>query len=52
MTNTGGSFHAEVFYRFNVSDNISFTPGVIFVSDVADTGEDLFIPVLRTSFRF
>ncbi|WP_316790135.1 iron uptake porin [Thermoleptolyngbya oregonensis] len=52
LTNTGGSFHAEVFYRFNVSDNISFTPGVIFVTDVADTGSDLFIPVLRTSFRF
>jgi len=50
--NTGGAFHAEAFYRFQVSDNISLTPGVIFVTDVADSGNDLFIPVLRTSFRF
>jgi hypothetical protein len=50
--NTGGSFHAEVFYRFPVSDNISLTPGVIFVSNVGDTNQDAFIGVLRTSFRF
>jgi hypothetical protein len=50
--NTGGSFHAEVFYRFPVSDNISLTPGVIFVSNIGDTNDDAFIGVLRTSFRF
>ncbi len=50
--NNAGAFHTEVFYRFAVSDNISVTPGVIWVSDVADTGDDIFIGVLRTSFRF
>jgi len=50
--NNAGAFHTEVFYRFAVSDNISVTPGVIWVSDVADTGDDIFIGVLRTSFKF
>ena len=50
--NNGGAFNTEVFYRFAVSDNISVTPGVIWVSDVADSGNDIFIGVLRTSFKF
>jgi hypothetical protein len=48
------SLHFETFYRFRVSDRISITPGLIFVSNPEHDADndDIFIGTLRTTFRF
>ena len=47
--------HVEALYKFNLNDNISITPGVIWLAapnQDADNNEDIFIGALRTTFTF
>ena len=48
------SLHIEAFYQFKLSDNISITPGVIWLTapDHNNDNSDLAIGVLRTTFTF
>ncbi|PSF33160.1 hypothetical protein C7H19_20355 [Aphanothece hegewaldii CCALA 016] len=49
--------HVEVFYKYQVTDNISFTPGVIWIKNPSQArlqgdNEDVFIGTLRGTFTF
>jgi hypothetical protein len=46
--------HVEGFYKYQLTDNISITPGVIFVSDPeqADDSNSQVIGTIRTTFTF
>jgi hypothetical protein len=45
--------HLEVFYRHQINDNISITPGLIYLnSPDQQSDEDAFLGVLRTTFKF
>lgn len=46
--------HVEGFYRFQMNDNISITPGLIWLPspDGGDSDDDAFIGTLRTTFTF
>ncbi|MEG5030073.1 iron uptake porin [Microcoleus sp. AT8-B1] len=48
------SYHVEGFYKFQLSDNISVTPGVIWVTNPNqnDQNDDIIIGTLRTTFTF
>ncbi|MEG4281708.1 iron uptake porin [Microcoleus sp. A006_D1] len=48
------SLHIEGFYQFKLSDNISITPGVIWLTapDHNKSNSDLVIGVVRTTFSF
>lgn len=48
------SLHAEAFYQYQLNDNISITPGVIYVNkpDNNNDNDDLVITTLRTTFNF
>ena len=48
------SFHVEAFYLYRVSDNISITPGVIWITnpDQDDDNDDAIIGTVRTTFTF
>jgi len=48
------SLHIEGFYQFKLSDNISITPGVIWLTapDHNKSNSDLVIGVIRTTFTF
>jgi hypothetical protein len=48
------SFHLEAFYQYKVSDNISITPGVIWLTapDHNNDNKDVVIGALRTTFSF
>ena len=48
------SFHAEVFYQYQLNDNIAITPGVVYISNPENTddSDDLFIGTVRTTFNF
>ncbi len=50
----GTTTHVEVFYRWQVSDNIGVTPGfmVIFQPDHTRDSDPITVGVLRTSFSF
>ncbi len=58
--NTGGydadyGFHIEGFYKYQLTDNISLTPGVIWLTapgQTTDDREDIVIGTLRTTFTF
>lgn len=62
ISGTGGVFgsqpasttHVELFYRFRVSNNISVTPGVLFLFNPVNTSSSDMITVgtLRTTFSF
>jgi hypothetical protein len=48
-------YHVEGFYKYRVSDNISITPGVIWLTNPGQTdnnNEDAIIGTLRTTFNF
>jgi len=54
---TGGNsepIHLEAFYRYQLTDNISITPGVIYVINPGqvNNSSDIFIGTLRTTFTF
>ncbi len=46
--------HVEGFYRYQLTDNISITPGVIWLNHPGqdDNNDDAFIGTLRTTFNF
>jgi hypothetical protein len=56
VANAGGDvpFQVEGFYKYRVSDNISVTPGVIWLKSPGqnDAGDNAFIGTLRTTFTF
>lgn len=47
-------YQVEGFYKYRVSDNISITPGVIWITNLNQNGnnDDAFIGTLRTTFTF
>lgn len=45
-------YHIEAFYKFQVSENISVTPGVIWLTAPNQGDDDAVIGTLRTTFRF
>ncbi|MBD2447073.1 iron uptake porin [Nostoc sp. FACHB-152] len=45
-------YHIEGFYRYRVSDNISITPGVIWLTNPGQTDNNAVIGTLRTTFTF
>ncbi len=48
------SYHIEAFYQYKVNENISITPGVIWLTapDHNDNNDDVVIGALRTTFTF
>ncbi|HLO52309.1 MAG TPA: iron uptake porin [Kamptonema sp.] len=52
--NKDTSLHVEAFYQFQLSDNISITPGIIWLTapDHNNDNSDLVIGVVRTTFTF
>jgi hypothetical protein len=45
--------HVEAFYRYQLNDNISITPGIIYLNAPDQQDEDnAFVGVLRTTFTF
>ncbi|WP_414575433.1 iron uptake porin [Anabaena sp. CCY 9402-a] len=48
------SYHVEAFYQYKVSDNITITPGVIWLTapDHNDNNDSVVIGALRTTFSF
>ncbi len=54
------AYHFEVFYKYQLTDNISVTPGVIYLPSVNqnagipgnNSNADVFVGVLRTTFTF
>ncbi|MGL5508273.1 MAG: carbohydrate porin, partial [Microcoleaceae cyanobacterium] len=51
---TDDSWHFEAFYKYQVNDNISITPGVIWVTNPNqnEDNDDTVIGTLRTTFQF
>jgi Carbohydrate-selective porin, OprB family/S-layer homology domain len=47
-------YHIEGFYKYRVSDNVSITPGVIWLTSPgqSDNNDDAIIGTLRTTFTF
>jgi hypothetical protein len=48
------ALHVEAFYRFALTENISITPGLIWLSDPGNNNDNdsVFVGALRTSFSF
>lgn len=53
-TRQDAAFLAEVFYRFRVNDNISITPGLVWLNDPESDNDlkDSFVGAIRTTFTF
>ena len=47
-------FHIEAFYRYQLNDNISITPGFVWLTspNQSNDNDDIFIAALRTTFKF
>ncbi|MGB7520098.1 MAG: iron uptake porin [Spirulinaceae cyanobacterium] len=54
VTSNDIPLHVEGFYKYQVNDNISITPGVVWVTNPnqSEANSDLFIGTLRTTFTF
>lgn len=50
----GATLHLEAFYRYQLTDYLSITPGVIAIFDPANTpgSETITMGVIRTTFTF
>lgn len=44
--------HSEFFYRYQITDNISITPGLIYMLAPDQQDDDALLGVLRTTFKF
>ena len=46
--------HLEAFYKYQFNDNISFTPGIVWLPTPNQDGDnsDIFLGTLRTTFTF
>lgn len=53
-SNSATPYHAEVFYRFNINDNIDVTPGffAVFRPDGDVNRNTVYVGSIRTTFRF
>jgi carbohydrate-selective porin OprB len=54
---TGGrdnAYHIEAFYKYQLTDNISITPGAIFITNPGQNSgnDDAIIGTIRTTFTF
>ena len=51
---TKNPIHLEAFFRYPLTDNISVTPGIIYLGnpEQTDDSEDQFITTIRTTFTF
>ncbi|MEM8638080.1 MAG: iron uptake porin [Cyanobacteria bacterium P01_G01_bin.54] len=45
-------YHVELFYKYNLSDRISITPGFIWLTAPNDIDNDALVGTIRTTFRF
>ncbi len=47
-------FHVELFYRYQLNDNISITPGFVWLTspNQNNDNDDIFIAAFRTTFKF
>lgn len=59
LNSSGGSFytddtpyHVEAFYKYQLNDNISITPGVIWLTAPNQIDNDAWVGTLRTTFSF
>jgi len=54
VSNSATPYHAEVFYKFNVSENIEVTPGffAVFRPDGDINRNTVYVGTVRTTFRF
>jgi hypothetical protein len=54
VTDGVASFHAELFYRFRLNDNLSITPGIFLVTHPGNFEDNntIYVGAIRTSFRF
>jgi len=54
VSNSATPYHAEVFYRFNINDNIDVTPGffAVFRPDGDINRNTVYVGSVRTTFRF
>ena len=48
------SWHLEAFYKYQITDNISITPGLTFITNANQNNDndDLIIGTIRTTFQF
>ena len=48
------SLHLEVFYRFQATDNISITPGLLIITNPEhnESNDTVYLGLVRTTFRF
>lgn len=53
-SNSATPYHAEVFYKFNINDNIDVTPGffAVFRPDGDINRNTVYVGTIRTTFRF
>ncbi len=53
-TRQDASFLIEAFYRFRLNDNISLTPGLVYINDPGNDNrrDDTFVGAIRTTFTF
>ncbi len=54
QSNSATPYHAEVFYKFNINDNIDVTPGffAVFRPDGDINRNTVYVGTIRTTFRF
>jgi Carbohydrate-selective porin, OprB family/S-layer homology domain len=54
FTDSDTSLHLEVFYRFQVNDNIYITPGLLIITNPEhnDSNDTIYLGVVRTTLRF
>jgi hypothetical protein len=54
LTDTASSLHFETFYRFNLTRNITVTPGFFLVTSPGNVAGNntIYVGTLRTTFRF
>lgn len=54
ISDRSDALHIEAFYRYRLNDNISLTPGIIWLPSLnqRSSNDDVFIGVMRTTFTF
>ncbi|MDJ0535987.1 MAG: carbohydrate porin [Xenococcaceae cyanobacterium MO_207.B15] len=54
QVSTKNPIHVEAFFKYPVRDNVSVTPGIIYLGNPEQTGdsEDQIITTIRTTFTF
>ena len=54
LTDSDTSLHLEAFYRFQATDNISITPGLVVITNPEhnSSNDTIYLGTLRTTFTF